>query len=61
MKFKVFFFDIDGTLTDDRTHQIVSSAKVAIRCLQEAGHFVAIATGRMHYKTVDVRAEDVWF
>lgn len=57
MKFKVFFFDIDGTLTDDRTHQIVPSAKVAIRCLQEAGHFVAIATGRMHYKTVDVARE----
>ncbi|MBW9212060.1 MULTISPECIES: HAD-IIB family hydrolase [Terrabacteria group] len=57
MKQKVFFFDIDGTLTDERTHQVVPSAKVAIQYLQEVGHFVAIATGRMHYKTVDIARE----
>ena len=47
---KYFFFDIDGTLTDLKTHQIVPSAKIAIEKLQEAGHFVCINTGRAHYK-----------
>ncbi len=47
---KYFFFDIDGTLTDRSTGQIVPSAKEAIEKLREAGHFVAINTGRMHYK-----------
>lgn len=51
MKRKYFFFDIDGTLTDDATHRIVPSAQEALRRLQEAGHFVAVASGRMHYKT----------
>lgn len=54
MNKKIFFFDIDGTLTDDRTHQIVPSAKVAIQKLKQAGHFVAIASGRFHYKTVGI-------
>lgn len=47
---KYFFFDIDGTLTDRRTGKIVPSAQLALNKLQEAGHFVAIATGRAHYK-----------
>lgn len=51
MKRKYFFFDIDGTLTDNATHQIVPSAQKALDRLQEAGHFIAVATGRMHYKT----------
>jgi hydroxymethylpyrimidine pyrophosphatase-like HAD family hydrolase len=49
---KYFFFDIDGTLTDDRTHRIVPSARYALDKLRESGHFVSIATGRAHYKTV---------
>ena len=49
---KYFFFDIDGTLTDDATHRIVPSAKVALHQLEKNGHFVSIATGRAHYKTV---------
>jgi Cof subfamily protein (haloacid dehalogenase superfamily) len=48
---KYFFFDIDGTLTDNATHKIVPSAAKALHALQENGHFVAIATGRAHYKT----------
>ena len=48
---KYFFFDIDGTLTDDATHKIVPSAKQALQELRENGHFTAIATGRAYYKT----------
>lgn len=47
---KYFFFDIDGTLTDNKTKKIVPSALTALQKLQKAGHFVAIATGRAHYK-----------
>lgn len=50
MKKKYLFFDIDGTLTNNETKEIVPSAKIALDKLQEAGHFVAIATGRAHYK-----------
>ena len=48
---KYFFFDIDGTLTDDATHKIVPSARQALGELRENGHFTAIATGRAYYKT----------
>ncbi len=47
---KYFFFDIDGTLTDLKTKKIVPSALTALRELEASGHFVAIATGRAHYK-----------
>ena len=53
---KYFFFDIDGTLTDNKTKKIVPSASEAIKKLQEAGHFVAIATGRAYYKAEPFRA-----
>lgn len=49
---KYFFFDIDGTLTDDATHRIVPSAERTLKQLRDNGHFVAIATGRAHYKAV---------
>ena len=48
---KYFFFDIDGTLTDDATHKIVPSARYTLKKLEESGHFVSIATGRAHYKS----------
>ena len=48
---KYFFFDIDGTLTNIDTGELVPSAKEAIRLLQENGHFVSICTGRAYYKT----------
>ncbi len=54
MNKKYFFFDIDGTLTDNQTKQIVPSAQLALQKLEEAGHFVSIATGRAHYKARNV-------
>ena len=47
---KYFFFDIDGTLTNYDTGVVVPSALETIRELEKNGHFVAIATGRQHYK-----------
>ena len=49
---KYFFFDIDGTLTNEKTHQIVPSAQATLEKLKENGHFVSIATGRAHYKAI---------
>ena len=49
---KYFFFDIDATLTDEATHKIVPSAEWTLHELERCGHFVSIATGRAHYKTV---------
>ncbi|HLS08513.1 Cof-type HAD-IIB family hydrolase [Lentibacillus sp.] len=42
---KLIFFDIDGTLLDDEK-RLPESTRQAIADLQQAGHFVAIATGR---------------
>ena len=53
MNKKYFFFDIDGTLTNKLTGELVPSAQKTIRQLQENGHFVCIATGRAYYKTKD--------
>lgn len=50
MQKKYFFFDIDGTLTDRVTNEVIPSAKQTLDQLQANGHFVAIATGRAHYK-----------
>lgn len=61
---KYFFFDIDGTLTDLKTHQIVPSAKVALEKLKQAGHFVCLNTGRAHYKAEKTRKNlilKIWY
>lgn len=57
MEKKLFFFDIDGTLTDRKTRQVVPSARKALKLLEENGHFVSIATGRAHYKSRELLAE----
>lgn len=50
MNRKYIFFDIDGTLTDHKSKKVVDSALEAVERLKKSGHFVAIATGRAHYK-----------
>ncbi|TDR30510.1 Cof-type HAD-IIB family hydrolase [Hydromonas duriensis] len=46
---KIFFFDIDNTLLDHRTNRITESALHAIETLKQAGHVIAVATGRSHH------------
>ena len=54
---KYFFFDIDGTLTNIHTGQLVPSGLETLRQLEANGHFVAIATGRAYYKTIKAAAD----
>ena len=58
MEKKYFFFDIDGTLTDRSTGEIVPSAREALDRLEANGHFVAIATGRDSQKPMGLK---IWF
>ena len=44
---KIFFFDIDGTLTKPLTAEIPPSTVKALHGLAEQGHFIALATGRL--------------
>lgn len=55
MKRKFFFFDIDGTLAvgTPGNQYIPESTKLALFKLKEAGHFLAIATGRSYAMAVD--------
>ena len=50
---KFFFFDYDGTLAVPRTAIIPESTRRAVAQLQAAGHFVALATGRMQCNVAD--------
>lgn len=52
----VIFFDIDGTLLN-HDKELPSSSKKAIFKLKEAGHIVAIATGRAPFMFEDLRKE----
>lgn len=47
-KRKYLFFDIDGTLAvgTPGAQYVPESTKLALKKLRDAGHFVAIATGR---------------
>ncbi len=54
---KYFFFDIDGTLTNRETGEMVPSAEEALVKLMKAGHFVSLATGRAFYKAEIFRAK----
>ena len=44
---KYFFFDFDGTLTIGHTACVPPDTRRALCELQQNGHFVAIATGRL--------------
>lgn len=57
MEKKYFFFDIDGTLTNKKTKEVIPSALKTLKLLQQQGHFVAIATGRAHYKAIHFMQE----
>lgn len=46
MQHQLLFFDIDGTLLSNATHQIPESALSAIAAAQKNGHLVFINTGR---------------
>ena len=46
MQHQLLFFDIDGTLLSNVTHQIPESALSAIAAAQKNGHLVFINTGR---------------
>ena len=54
---KYFFFDIDRTLTNSHTGQLLQSGLETLRQLEANGHFVAIATGRAYYKTIKAAAD----
>jgi len=47
MKKVAAFFDIDGTLTDEKTGEIPASAHRAVEAVRRAGHLVFINTGRV--------------
>lgn len=53
---KLIFFDIDGTLLD-HDKKLPASTKEAIRQLKQAGHQVAIATGRGPFMFKNIREE----
>ena len=52
-----FLFRQESGTTDDATKEIVPSALEAVRKLQQAGHFVSLATGRANYKAEGFRAK----
>ena len=43
---KIIFFDIDGTLLSETTHQIPESTKLALKVAREQGNLLFINTGR---------------
>ncbi len=59
-KQKLLFFDIDGTLVDETTHQISDSTTGAIHKAQQNGHLVFINTGRP-YSNVDEKLRELGF
>lgn len=53
MRKRYFFFDYDGTLAVKHTYTIPEDTRDALTKLEEAGHFVALATGRLQCNAVD--------
>ena len=55
---RYLFFDIDGTLLAGGVHgYIPESTRLALRKLEEAGHFTAIATGRAQHMALPYMRE----
>ena len=56
METKHFFFDYDGTLTSPLTHEVPASARRALDALVQAGHTVALCTGRLQCNAMELVA-----
>ena len=56
----VIFFDIDGTIVDDRTQKIPASVEKAVEALRKNGHLPVINTGRP-YSHIDPRIRAMAF
>ncbi|URZ15934.1 Cof-type HAD-IIB family hydrolase [Clostridium felsineum] len=54
---KMIFFDIDGTIVDEKTHEIPKSAIEAIKRARKNGHLVFINTGRTFFNVPKVIRE----
>jgi len=54
MEKKIVFFDIDGTLLDEKK-ELPASAVKAVEALKRSGIYVAIATGRAPFMFADLR------
>lgn len=50
-KIKAFFFDIDGTLYEQRVHDFPKSTKKLLYKLKENGYKIGFATSRCQYET----------
>ena len=53
MNGKCLFFDIDGTLVDEKTHHIPQDAVEALHKARKAGHYLFINTGRPYSHIID--------
>lgn len=47
MRKKALFFDVDGTLLSEKTHQVPESALRAVQRARELGHMVFVNSGRV--------------
>ena len=56
----VIFFDIDGTIIDDKTNEIPASTIRAVEALAEKGHIPIVNTGRAYFQ-VDRRVTRMAF
>lgn len=54
---KYCFFDYDGTLRSRESDSIPDSTLLAIDKLRDAGHFVALATGRLQSDALEVMSD----
>ena len=45
-EFQMFFFDVDGTLLDNRNHRISPAVMEALTRLQKNGKKIVISSGR---------------
>lgn len=57
---KMVFFDIDGTIIDNDTHQIPESTKKAIKKMREKGHIAVVNTGRT-WVSIDKELKEMGF